>query len=367
MDFPKEILFPQKVVFEKGSVYKVGRETEEFGPRGILVYGAALLKNDRLKKVMNSFLEFAKVESYRKTPGEPTLGEISEVIQAGRASGAQWVVGIGGGSVLDLAKAAAGLFHAEREPLYYQEGGKVEKPGIPFIAVPTTAGSGSEATPNAVIINSQKKTKLSVRDAGFLARKVILDPGLLVDLPRDAMIHSTLDALVQAYESYTSKNAVWFTDSLGFKAFELIYQNLPRAINSRDDESLSSLMLASFLAGTAFASSRLGVIHGIAHPLGALYHEPHGLICAACFVSSIRVNRKAMGAKYEILSRLVGDDLKTGIAELLTKLGVQSPFRGKPILEKEKIIRETLASGSTAASPKTITREDVEQILKEIF
>jgi alcohol dehydrogenase class IV len=367
-DFPKEVLFPQKVLFHDGALAELPREAAEFGCEGLVVHGTSFKKSKAAAPLIKALKKAGlRVEFYARSGGEPALPEITKVIATARKIKSRWVAGIGGGSVIDLAKAAAGLFHAKNAPVYYQEGGALEKSGIPLIAVPTTAGAGSEATPNAVITHPAKKNKLSIRDKSFLAKKIILDPGLLGDLPSRVICYSGMDALVQAYESFISKNATWFSEAFALKAVRLIHHHLLSAVESRSRESLSAMLLASFFAGTALAASRLGVIHGIAHPLGALYGEPHGLVCSACFLPSLKLNRDAMGKKYDCLSQAVGTDFFKRVEGLMSALDIRSPFKGKEILEKEMILRETLASGSTAANPKPVTREDVEFFLRDLF
>lgn len=368
MDFPQEVLSAQKVIFRKGGISDFAREVSEFGKRGIIVHGRSLEKNGAKEKIAATCEQAAlAVEYFARPNGEPTLDEITRVIEQGRLFSAEWIAGIGGGSVLDLAKAAAGLFHAKERPVYYQEGGTLEKPGIPFIAVPTTAGTGSEATPNSVIINPEKKTKLSIRDKSFMAREIILDPDLLRGLPSTVIRYSGMDALVQAYESFISKNATWYSNAFALKAIKLLNDHLIPATGPHEESHYAPLLLGSYFAGVALAAARLGIIHGIAHPLGVLYHEPHGLICSVCFVPSIKINRGVMGRKYEVMSQTVGTDFLERIEQLVAAFKIESPFKGKLIIEPEKIIRETLSSGSTGANPKPITREDVEFILNELF
>lgn len=367
--FPQETLIPSKILLKKDGVSDLSKEVAEFSGSGMIVHGASLTKNGITEKISKD-LECAglRAEFFCRTKGEPTLAEIGEVIARGRSAGVRWITGIGGGSVLDLAKAAAGLFNAKQAPAYYQEGGILQETGIPFIAVPTTAGSGSEASLNAVIINPEKKVKLSIRHKDFLARKVILDPCLLKNLPFSVMACSGMDAWVQAYESFISKNSSWFSENFALKAIQLISRHLVPALNTGRDEDLEALLLGSFLSGVAFSHSRLGVIHGIAHPLGILYDVPHGLICSLCFSPSIKLNLEAMGnQKYAVMSQAVGMDLLQKVHELQKTLKIMSPFKGKPVREKEKIIEATLKSSSTAANPKPITREDVEYLLKELF
>ena len=367
--FPQETFLPARVFFKKGCISDLAREVAEFGSCGIIVHGVSLEKSGLKEKIAEDFKKAGLTADFFCRPqGEPTLAEISDVITQGHAAKAAWVVGIGGGSVLDLAKAAAGLFHAKEQPAYYQEGGTLKEKGIPFLAVPTTAGSGSEASLNSVIINPEKKVKLSIRHSGFLARKVILDPDLLKGLPFTVMCHSGMDAWVQAYESFISKNSTWFSENYALKAIQLISRHLVPALNAGREEDLAGLLLGSFFSGLAFSHSRLGVIHGLAHPLGVVYNVPHGLICSLLFAPSIKLNLEAMGnQRYAIMSQAVGMDLLQKVHELQKTLKITSPFKGKPVPEKETIIAETLKSGSTAANPKTITREDVEYLLKELF
>jgi alcohol dehydrogenase class IV len=367
--FPQETFLPAGILFKKEGLSDLAKETAEFGTRGIIIHGTSFEKNGLKEKVAEDFKKLSlTAEFFCRPQGEPTLDEISAVITKGRSLKSEWIIGIGGGSVLDLAKAAAGLFHAKEKPVFYQEGGLLSEAGIPFLAVPTTAGSGSEASPNSVIINPGKKMKLSIRHKDFLARKIVLDPDLLKGLPFSVMCHSGMDAWVQAYESFISKNSTWFSENFALKAIQLISRHLVPALNAGRDEDLGGLMLGSFFSGLAFSHSRLGVIHGLAHPLGVLYNVPHGLICSLCFAPSIKLNLEAMGnQKYAIMSQAVGMDLLQKVHELQKTLKIISPFKGKPLLDKEKIIEETLRSGSTAANPKTITRDDVESLLREIF
>ncbi|MBU9889061.1 MAG: iron-containing alcohol dehydrogenase [Candidatus Omnitrophica bacterium] len=366
--FPKETHFPPKVLYHKGCLEELAGETAPFGPRGVIVHGISLEKSGLRDGVAGSF-ERGGLEAsfFCRGHGEPTLEEISQVIQKGRSLNADWIIGIGGGSVLDLAKAAAGLFRAQEPPLYYQEGGVLRERGLPFIAVPTTAGSGSEATPNAVILNPGKKLKLSIRHPDFLAKKVLLDVTLIQGLPFSILCQSGMDAWVQAYESFVSKHATWFSENLALKAVRIFDRHLLPALAHGREEDLDALLLGSFFSGVAFSHSRLGVIHGIAHPLGALYGFPHGLICASCFVPSLKLNLPAIRQKYEIMSQAVGTDFLTRITDVLRELKIVSPFKGKPVLEKEFIVRETLRSGSTAANPKPVTADDVHFLLDELF
>lgn len=368
MYFPKNILLPQKTIIDKGAVSQLAYEIAEFGSPGLIVHGKSLEKSGRKEEIAKQFSGVVKPSFFcRQRKEEPVLQEITDIIEQAKVINAQWIVGLGGGSVLDLAKAAAGLFHAKERPVFYQEGGKLGEQGIPFVAVPTTAGTGSEVTKNSVIINPEKKVKLSIRDDSFIAQKIILDGELLVGLSPQVILYAGLDAYVQAYEAFISKNAAWYTDSFALQAITIIDKNIESAYNKQDVDSLFNMLIGSYCAGVAFAHARLGVIHGIAHPLGVLYGFTHGLICAVCWPLSLKINRGIMGEKYNEISKAIGIDFEERIEQLLSMGDIKSPFIGKEMSAKEKIMQATLNSGSTAANPKKIEANDVEFILKNIF
>lgn len=366
MTLPSELLLPGRVVTRAHGFSLIPSECLALGARGVVVHGRAFHEN-RCEWDAAAAGGPGRFELYAYAGNEPALPDVEALIAFARGCGAEFICGIGGGSILDLAKVAAGLLNASKPPAYYQEGGTLTERGVPFIAAPTTAGSGAEATPNGVIINPVRRQKLSIRDNRFMARTVILDSRLLASAPAAVLRDSGLDAFVQAYESFISKNAKEFTDALALRAVRLIYTSLAAAVQTRSSEALSNLLEGSFLAGMALANARLGVIHGLAHPLGLFYGLPHGAVCAACLPASIKMNREAMGLKYRALSDAVQGDFAEKVNDLFRALGFESPFKGKPLLEREAVIAETLKSGSTAANPLTITRGHVETLLSDIF
>ena len=299
--------------------------------------------------------------------GEPTLADVSLLAATARQQRADWISGVGGGSILDLAKAASALIHASHPPVHYHDGAAIDSAGITFVAVPTTAGTGAEATINSVLTNELTGTKRSIRHIGMMARVVILDPGLLSACPPQVIADSGLDALTQAIEAYSSRNSVWLSDALALKATGLIAGNLEAVYRDSQAPAAGDLLTGSYLGGVALSFARLGVVHGLAHPLGTLYHLPHGAVCAACLPVALEFNREAFGVKYKDLSHAVGGDLISTVRALMNRLGMTSPFSGKPLKEPETIIRETLASGSTQANPRPVTRPDVEHMLACLF
>lgn len=364
---PDKLILPARTSTGHGIIKRLISECTGFGPRGLIVHGKSLRNNGVLSQVMRDVPDGLSVKSWEHSGGEPTLDHLAELLAEARQYNAAWIAGVGGGSVMDLSKSCAGLFNTKNELSSYHDGARVESKGIHFIAVPTTAGTGSEATVNAVLTNSLKGQKKSIRDDAFIARLVLLDPELIMHCPKQVIAYSGLDAFTQAIEAYTSRNAVWLSDEFALKGMALIASNLESVYNGATGEAPEHLLIGSYFAGLAFSMARLGVVHGLAHPLGARYQFPHGLICGLCLPHAIEINRKAMGSKYDRMSDAVGHDLLTKTRTFLDRLGIKSLFRGKSLKDKDGIIHEALASGSTAANPKKISASDIEFLLTRLF
>lgn len=365
--FPNTIILPERTLTGTGLITRLLAECVEFGRRGIIVHGQSLIRHGVLAQILQAAPAGCQVYPWEHTGGEPTLKDLDRLLTSAREHQVDWVAGVGGGSVLDLAKACAGLYLAAQTPLQYHNGAPLETRGIPFIAVPTTAGTGSEATINSVLTNTDARVKKSIRNPMLIARLVLLDPELLAHCPKSVIAHSGMDAFTQAVEAYTSRYASWMSDAFALKGVELIAANLEAVYREGTVEQCRGLLTGSYLAGLGFSMGRLGVVHGLAHPLGLHYHVPHGLVCGVCLPHAVKLNREAMGAKYESLSHAVGADLLTWTLRTLDCLQMISPFKGKAIIEKNTIIKETLPAWSTQANPKPITAADVEWLLSRIF
>ena len=359
------MILPERVLTGPGKLAELPAEARRFGPRGILIHGRAA--DNRAADLPASAPSDLTVTTFRHHGGEPTLDQVDELRGVVRESQAQWVAAVGGGSVIDLAKAAALLARASGPTVVYHDGTPVECEGLPFLAVPTTAGTGSEATINTVLTNTQTGAKKSIRDPRMMARVVILDPRLLATCPPAVIAASGLDAFTQAVEAYTSRGATAFSDGLALQGLGLVAGQLEAVFRDAHSAGAGDLLAGSFITGVALSFARLGVVHGLAHPLGSLYHAPHGLVCAICLPHAIAFNRDAMGVKYQALSAAVGMDLLDGVAGLNARLGLRSPFAGQPVRSRDALIAETLASGSTKSNPRPVTRADVEWFLDRLF
>lgn len=363
---PETLILPPETRIGSGSSRQLLELCDAFGRRGCLVCGQSQVRSGGLDKILGERTADVELRVWLYPGGEPTLTQLEELLAIVRAHNPQWVAAIGGGSVLDIAKAAAGLHHAPLPVVSYHDGQPIPPSPTSFIAVPTTAGTGSEATIVSVLTNPETGVKKSIRHPSFMARLVILDPDLLSSCPQQVLAASGMDALTQAIESYCSKGATWLSDTFALEGLARIHGNLGKACQG-DSAGFPDLLTGSYLAGIALSNARLGLVHGLAHPLGARFHVPHGLVCAVCLPHVLAFNREAISEKYARMSEVIGEDPLTCIMSLLEKLAIGNPFAGKKLHDPEAVIEETLASGSTKSNPKPVTAEDAGNILNTLF
>ena len=362
---PSPLLFPGRTVTGTGILRRLAEESAVFGDRGVIVHGRAFGGACR-DAVLGAFPAAASVAAFRHQGGEPTLDEVESLRAFLREQRPGWVAGISGGSVLDLAKAAAGLLHAPEPVAAYQQGRSIPPATLPFIAAPTTAGTGSEATVVAVLTDTARGLKQSIRHPSFMPRVVLLDDALLHACPKATVAAAGMDALTQAYESWVSRYATPFTRDLSARAFTAIIRNLP-ALHAGDTSAAADLLAGSYLAGLALSHARLGVVHGLAHPLGARLNAPHGLVCACCLPAVLRFNAPATAELRPAIDRAAGGDFARWVDEALDTFHLVSPFRGARLPDRSAIVAETLQSGSTKANPRYVGPADVECLLDAIL
>lgn len=253
---------------------------------------------------------------------EPSPERVDEAVARFRGAGIELVVGIGGGSVLDGAKAIAGLLPTGRSVMDYLEGVgpelPYEGPPLPFIAVPTTAGTGSEATKNAVLSRrGEGGFKKSFRDASLVPDVAVVDPDLLATCPKGLIAANGMDAITQLMESYVSLRANPLTDALALSGLEAARDSLLPWFEAEEDApaARTGMAYASLLSGITLAQTGLGSVHGLASPLGAFFPIPHGVVCGTLAAAATEVNVRAMAArepdnpaldKYAHLGELLG-------------------------------------------------------------
>jgi alcohol dehydrogenase class IV len=364
---PVMLSLPPLTFNGRGSCARLLSEARAFGPRGLLVCSRSLQAGGLAARLGMDPADGC-VRVYPHEGGEPTLEQVERCRGAARAHRPDWVMAVGGGSVLDLAKSAAGLLDAPLPAEAYHDGAALPPSRVPFLAAPSTAGTGSEATTVSVLTNARTGVKKSIRHASHMARVVALDADLLASCPPAVLTASGMDAFVQAVEAYLSRYATAVTRAWALEAAGLLAANLVDACRRGPSGAAGeALMEGSYLAGLALSNARLGLVHGLAHPLGARYHVAHGVCCAVCLPAVLAFNRPFAADAYERLGAAVGADLEEFGLALLRDLGIATPFAGQAILDEPGILSETLASGSTAANPRPVSAADVSAILRHLF
>ena len=338
---PFEFTTTPLVVFGAGALDRLGEHAARLGRRACLVTGRSSLERSGAAARAEASLAGHGVSATRITvAGEPDTLTVDEGCRAAAAAGCDHVIGIGGGSALDAAKAIACLLGNGGEALDYLEvvgrGRTLERPPAPWIAVPTTAGTGSEATKNAVLAEPVSRVKASIRHASLLPRMALLDPTLTRTLPPEIVASSGLDALVQLVEPYVSRRAHAMVDPLALEGIRRASRALPRAFTTpADDEARAEMLLAAHWSGIALAHRGLGAAHAFAGPLGGAFPIPHGWACAATIPFVMETNvaasaRDAAGAetihRYADVARAMGCEDR-GEALATARAGIEAMAR----------------------------------------
>jgi len=261
--------------------------------------------------------------------GEPRVQDALDAVKAAREYGAEAVVALGGGSVIDLGKGVAALAANPGDVFEYLEvvgkGRPLARPGLPAVALPTTAGTGAEVTKNSVFEVPEQGVKVSLRSPFLLPKLAIIDPELTLSVPPDVTAHTGFDALAQVIEPFLSKFATPLTDALCRDAIDRGSRALLRAYqDGQDIEARTDMAFTSLMGGLALANARLGAVHGFAGPLGGACHAPHGALCAALLPAVLAVNLRALQARGE--PRFV--DKFAELARILTGSASARPEQG---------------------------------------
>ena len=317
-----------RILFGAGRLDEAGPLVAGFGTRVLVVTGS----NTGRAAPLLSRLE--EVETYNQVfpvPGEPTTETIQKGVAAARSFNAEVIVAMGGGSAIDAGKAIAAVATNPGDLFDHLEViGKARpliQPPLPFIAIPTTAGTGAEVTRNAVIASAEHRVKVSLRSPLMLPRLAIIDPLLTHDLPAAVTAATGMDALTQLLEPFVSIKANPLTDGFCREGLVRAGRSLERAYRNGDDgEARNDMALASLLGGLALANAGLGVVHGFAGPIGGRFDAPHGTVCAALLASAVSTNVAALEKRandsiglerYQEAARLILGRKRAAVADLV--------------------------------------------------
>ena len=317
--------------------------------------------------------------------GEPTVDQVRDGVALARKTECDHVIAVGGGSAIDAGKAIAALLANPGDPLDYLEvvgrGQPLLSPSVPFIAIPTTAGTGSEVTRNAVLASPEHRVKASLRSAGMLPRLAIVDPELTYDLPPAITASTGLDALAQVIEPYVSSRANPLTDLLCQEGIRRIAVALPRACEEPSDrDARASMAWSSLLGGLALANAGLGAVHGFAAPIGGMFPAPHGAVCAAVLPHAVEINVEALRSRdphcdtlqrYDTVARLLtgqphatADDAVWWLIEICARLEVPK-LRAYGVEERHmpELVAKAAKASSMKANPIELTAAELTEIV----
>jgi len=371
-----------RIVFGDGALTQVGPLARELGRKALVVTGRASSRAEKLLIALQSH-GFSVVTF--SISGEPELAMVEQGTKLAKSERCDCVIGIGGGSVLDAAKAIAAMMTNDGELLDYLEvigrGHALTKPSAPFIAIPTTAGTGSEVTRNAVLASPEHKVKVSLRSPLMIPRIAVVDPELTYDLPPALTASTGLDALTQLIEPYVCLRANPLTDALCAESIKRAAWALPRAFaNGADHEARAAMSLASLHGGMALANAGLGAVHGIAGPIGGMFPAPHGAVCAALLPQVMAMNLRALRERapespvlrrYDEVARLLtgkptatADEGVQWVRALVLDLGIPSltAYGIEPGHVNDIVAKATNAS-SMKANPIVLTPEELAELL----
>ncbi len=374
---PFAIATPQRILFGRGEAAKAPALIRAFGPRGIIVHGA----NPARAQWLIGALQAAgcNVLALACTT-EPTLPMLQDALTQARPFHPDWVAAIGGGATLDLGKALAALIPAPGGPMDHLEVvGKalpLSVAPLPFTAIPTTAGTGAEATKNAVIGLPDHGRKVSLRDDRMLARIALIDPALTDGTPRATTLASGLDAITQVIEPFVSSKATPFTDALTAPAIPQGIRALKRLMEAEDPQARDALAYVSLTGGIALANAGLGAVHGLAGVIGGLTPAPHGAICGALLSPILRLNRaKATGDTAQRLDQvfhhiaaILGgrpENAPATLAQWAKNAGLPGlTTQGLPPALHRETAEAALTSSSMKGNPVPLTTQDLIQALE---
>ena len=286
---------------------------------------------------------------------------------------ADGIVALGGGSSMDVGKAVGVLVNYGGKITDYEGNHKVPGPIVPMIAIPTTAGTGSEVTPFAVITDTQRNYKLSVFSYEILPKYAVLDPELIMTAPASIAASCGVDALIHAMEAYVSRNATPFSDAMAEKAMELIGGNLRRFVaNRQDEEAACAMMLGSNFAGISFAWARLGNVHAMSHPVSAYFNVPHGVANSILLPNVVEYNALADHGRYEVIYNYIRegngpienftpDMLVEELRHLNEQLGIPATLSEVGVTADKipAMAEDAMKSGNIPANPRQSTVKDI--------
>jgi alcohol dehydrogenase class IV len=372
-----------RIIFGPGTLREVGPLAQALGRRALVVTGR---DSRRAEPLLAALRQHGVEPATASVAGEPDLQTVQLGLALARQADSQFVVSLGGGSAIDAGKAIAAMLANQGELLDYLEvvgrGKALTRPAVPFIAIPTTAGSGSEVTRNAVLASPQHRVKVSLRSLAILPRVALVDPELTFDLPPTVTAATGLDALTQLIEPYVCSRLNPMTDALCAEGLRRAARSLRAAFeNGRNAAARQDMAIAALFGGLALANAGLGAVHGLAGPIGGMFPAPHGAVCAALLPHVIEANLRALRqrqpasqtlSRYDEIARLLtgaptatADHAVQWLRRLVADLRIPSlAAYGLTPQHTAELVGKAAQASSMKANPIPLTADELTTILQ---
>lgn len=378
---------PPTVITGAGSAAQAGTEVKKMGAKKTLIItDKVIVAIGALKSIEDSLKENGiNYSVFDDIPSEPTVEDVDKGIKAYRESKCDCLLAVGGGSAIDTAKAVSVMLTNEGEISEYMGLDKIKKIGVPLIAVPTTAGTGSEVTIFTIITDARNDVKMLIGGGLLMPQVAIADPLLTLSMPPALTAATGMDAMCHAIEAYVSLKANPLSDMFALSAIELLSDFLrPAWANGNNLEARENVMIASMKAGVAFTNSSVTLVHGMSRPIGANFHIPHGLSNAVLLTTVMEFSLIAKPERYARIAEAMGvntfglNDLeaaKLSVAAIndlvqdikipsLNELGIEE---AKLIEKAPKMAEAAINSGSPGNNPRQVTKEDIVELYKTAY
>jgi alcohol dehydrogenase class IV len=376
-----EFAAPTRIIFGEGRVNDVPKHVTAMGSRVLVVEGAS----GRGETLARQLREHGATVAVVKVASEPTVSLVEWGTALARRERCDVVASLGGGSVIDAGKAIAALIANDAPIRDYLEvigkGRPLTNRPVPFIAIPTTAGTGAEVTRNAVLMAEEERVKVSLRSSLMLPAIALIDPELTYSLPRNVTASTGLDALTQCIEPFVSPNANPLSDAVAREGIRRAARALQRAFrDGSDKEARRDMSVASLCGGLALANAKLGAAHGFASPLGGMFPVPHGVACARLLAPVTRANVRALRERasspalerYDEVARLLtgdhaarAEDGATWLESLIGELGVPSlATYGVREPDVNRVVAAARTASSMQGNPIVLTDDELAGALR---
>ncbi len=373
-----------KIIFGAGTLNQVGKEASELkGKRALIIADEFIVKLGHVNKIINTLENtgIEVIETFDKIPPNTGVKVVNNCYNMTKDKNVDVIITIGGGSVIDTAKGVNILLSEGGDLLKDHQGTYLlSRPLKPMVAIPTTAGTGSEVTFAAIIKDEEQKVKLSFISPFLAPNTAILDPELTLSLPKELTASTGMDALTHAIESIHSNMNEPISDAFALHSIKLIVTNLKKCIeNGNNIEARGNMLIASTIAGFAFTNALVGVVHGISHACGGVCNVPHGVANSILLPHGMEYNIDYCPERYSLVASAMGIDIQNKTPEEASKLAINFikeftrdlglPQKLSEVGVKEedipKIAETTMGDGSIYNNPREVIQEEVEEILKK--